>query len=65
MCWGFVAAGGLYRVAASRGYSLVAARGLLIAMAYLVAEHRLSGTWLSSCGLWVPELGLGSCGAQA
>ena len=50
---------------ASGGCSLVAVRGLLIAMASLVAEHRLSGTWLSSCGSWVPELGLSSCGAQA
>ena len=32
-------------VAVSRGYSLVAVLGLLIAVAFLVAEHRLYGTW--------------------
>jgi len=37
--WFFVA--GLSLVAASRGYSLVAVRGLLIVVASLVAEHQL------------------------
>ena len=40
LCWVFVAACGLSLVAASGGYS-VAVRGLLIAVASLVAEHRL------------------------
>ena len=35
-CWVFVAVHGL---------SLVVVRGLLIAVASLVAEHRLQGTW--------------------
>ena len=39
--WVFVAAHGLSLVAASRGYSSVAVRRLLIAVASLVAEHRL------------------------
>ena len=39
--WIFVAACGLSPVAASGGYSLVVALGLLMAMAPLVAEHRL------------------------
>ena len=47
-------------VAASRGYSGVAARGLLTAVASLVAEHGFWGTrasavaarGLSSCGTW-------------
>ena len=40
-CWVFVAALRLSLVAASRGYSVVV-RGLLIAVASFVAEHRLS-----------------------
>ena len=59
----------------------VAVRGLLIAVASLVAEHTGSrrvgfsscGAWasvvvargLSSCGSWALEHGLSSCGAQA
>jgi len=39
--WVFVAVPGLSLVAESRGYSLVAVSGLLIAVASLVAEHRL------------------------
>ena len=39
--WVFVAARWLSLVAASRGYSFVAVRGLLIAVASLVAEHGL------------------------
>ena len=38
---------GLSLVVASGGYSLVAARGLLIAVASLVAEHGLEGAWAS------------------
>ena len=34
-------------VAASRGYSLVVVRGLLIVVASLVVEHRLYGAWPS------------------
>ena len=41
LCWVFVAVSGLSLVAASEGYSLVAVRGLLIAVASLVAEHWL------------------------
>ena len=40
LCWVFVAVHGLSLVAARGGYS-VAVRGLLIAVASLVAEHRL------------------------
>ena len=40
LCWVFVAAHGLSLLAESGGYSLVL-RGLLIAVASLVAEHRL------------------------
>ena len=51
----------------------VAVRGLLSAVASLVAEHRLSATWasvvaacrLSSCGSRAPERRLSSCGARA
>ena len=41
LCWVFVAACGLSLVAASRGYSFVAVRGLLIAVASLIVEHGL------------------------
>ena len=41
LCWVFVAARGLSLVAARRGLPFVAVRGLLIAMASLVAEHGL------------------------
>ena len=64
---------GFSPVAASRGYSLVAVPGLLIALASLVAEHRLQGMQapgvvaqgLSSRGSWALEHRLSSCGAQA
>ena len=36
---------GLSLIAASRGSSLVAVRGLLIVVASLVAEHGLQGVW--------------------
>ena len=43
----------------------VAARGLLIGVASLVAEHRLSARGLSSCGSQALERRLSSCGARA
>ena len=39
--WVFIAACGLSLVVANRGYSIVVVRGLLIAVASLVAEHSL------------------------
>ena len=44
--WVFIVAHRLSLVAASGGYSLVVVHGLLIAVASLVAEHRLQGTQL-------------------
>ena len=41
LCWVFVDGGRFSLLAASWGYSLVAMRGLLTAVAPLVAEHRL------------------------
>ena len=41
MCWVLMAVDGFPLVAASQGCSLFAVLGLLIAMASLVAEHRL------------------------
>ena len=41
--WVFVATSGLSLAVASRGYSLLAVRGLLIAVASPGAEHRPSG----------------------
>ena len=68
-----VCAGGFSLVVASEGYSLAEVCRLLIAIASLVAEHRLSGAratvvvlrGLSSCGSQALEHNLGSCGAQA
>ena len=47
MNWVFIATCGLSLVVASGDYSLVAVRRLLIAVAYLVAEHRLQGVQAS------------------
>ena len=57
-------------VVASGGYFLVAMCWLLIAVASLLAEHGLQGTWtsaaargLSSCGFQAPDHRLNSCGS--
>ena len=47
LCWVSTAAQGFSLVVASRGHSLVVVPGLLIAVASLVAEHRLWGVWAS------------------
>ena len=54
-------------VEAIRGYSLAVVHRLLIAVASLVAEHRLQGMQASvfaACGLsgWALEHSLSSCG---
>ena len=67
-CAGFLLLCRLSLVAASRGYSLVAVRGLLIAVASLIAEHGLysvqasvvAAHGLSSCGSWAPKHRLNS-----
>ena len=43
--WVFVVAFGLSLAVVSRGYSLVAVHGFLIAEASLVEKHRLLGKW--------------------
>ena len=58
LCWIVIATRGLSLVAVSEGYSLVAGRRLLIALAPLLPGHRLQGTWalelgLSECHAWV------------
>ena len=66
----FVATPGLASIAVSQGYSLVVVCGLLIAVAFLVSEHGLSGTQvsvvlacgLSSCNSWALEHELNCCG---
>ena len=71
LCWAFLDAWSFSLVVASGGYSLAAVRGLLIATASLVAEHRLCGTRasiteapeLSSCGSQALEHRLNCCGA--
>ena len=60
-------------VAVSRGYSLAAVQGLLLAMASLVATDRLQGLWTSAvaargssgCGFQDPGYRLHSCAAWA
>ena len=60
-------------VVVSGCYSLVVVRGLLIAVASLVAEHGLQGSWasvvaawgLSICGSWALEHRLNICGTWA
>ena len=59
--WVFIAACGLSLIAASRGYSLVALCGLLIAMTSLVAEHELQSVQASV----VVACGLSHCGTRA
>ena len=64
---------GLSLVAASGGYSFVAVRRLLIAVASLCGGARALGVWasvvavlgLSGCGLRALEHRLSSCGAWA
>ena len=41
LCWGFLATGRLSLNVASKGYSLVAVKGLLIAVASAIAGHGL------------------------
>ena len=59
--WVFIVAHRLSLVAASGGYSLVVVHGLLIALASLVAEHGLWGTWASVA----VSYRLSSCGSQS
>ena len=47
------------------GLFFVAVRGLLIAVASLVVEHRLQARRLSSCASWALERRLSSCDAWA
>ena len=55
------------------GATLVAKQRLFVAVASLIAEHRIWGTWasvvaaceLSSCGSWALEHSLSNCGAGA
>ena len=47
LCWVFVAARGLLLVSESEFYSLAVMCGLLFAVAALVVEHGLKGTWAS------------------
>ena len=73
LLWVFVAAHGLSLVAASGGYSFVAVRGILIAVASLCCGARALGMrasvvvarGLSSCGSRALERRLSSCGTWA
>ena len=62
----FCCCAGFSLVVASRGYTLVVVRGLLIVVASLVAEHGALGhAGFSGCGSWALEHRLNSCGPQA
>ena len=64
LCWVFVTIHRFSLVAASWGYSVLVS-GLPIAVASLVAEHRLQGVGFSSCSLRALVHRLGSCGPRA
>ena len=51
--WVFIAAPGLSLVAASRGYSLVAVRRLLMAVASRCGARAVGLLGFSSCGTWI------------
>jgi len=57
LCWFFIAVSRLFLVVESRGYSLAAVCGLLIAVASFVAKHRLStaGSVDTAIGLVAPQ----------
>ena len=57
--------GALFSNGGEQGLLFVAACRLLIAVASLVAEHRLQGTWASEVVARVLEPGLSSCGPWA
>ena len=65
LCWLFLAARDFSLVAASRGSSLVAARGSLIVVASLAAQHGLWGAQAQQLRLWALEHRLRSRGARA
>ena len=64
-CAGSALLCGLSLVAARRGYSLVAVRRLLVALASLVVQHRLKGMRASVIMEQTPEHRLSSCGTLA
>ena len=63
--WVFIAACGLFSSCGEQELLLVVVRGLLIAVASLIEEHRLQEHGLSSCGSQALECRLSSCGTQA
>ena len=64
-CAGSALLCGLSLVAARRGYSLVAVRRLLVALASLVVQHRLKGMRASVIMEQTLEHRLSSCGTLA
>ena len=66
LCWVFATAQAFSLIAASRDYSLVSLRGLLVAVAFLVADPRALGhKGFRSCSSQALEHRLSSCSAQA
>ena len=61
LCWGFRATGRLSLNVASKGYSLVAVKGLLIAVASAIAGHGLQVRGLHE----LQPVGFRSCGSRA
>ena len=66
LCWVFVAACGLSQVVVSRGYSLLAARGLSYCSGFSCDRAQaLECVGFCSCSSQALECGLSSCGAWA
>ena len=63
--WGLLCCVRDFSSCGERGLLFVVVHGLLIVVASLVSEHRLSARGLSRCGLRALERRLSSCGAQA
>ena len=65
LCWVFVAARGLFLVAASGGYSSLPCVGFSLRWLLLLQSMGARHAGFSSCGSWALERRLSSCGARA
>ena len=65
LCWVFVAAHGLFLVAASGGYSSLWCAGFSLRWLLLLQSTGSRRAGFSSCGSWALERRLSSCGARA
>ena len=65
LLWVFRCCAWAFSSCSEQGLLFIAVRELLIAVASLVAEHRLQTRRLSSCGMWAQQLWLVGSRAQA